>query len=138
MVSEQDLWISKSLLILIGSFIIFSVVGIMMMRVITPTAVLINGLLRYIPGKGRFISRSVLYSKRLDNIEEILNRIVVEDYERRKQDDERRKQDDERRTEVRKLDEEEHRKIRRSLTDFIGYVQPKCRQDAGSFDGNFI
>ncbi len=27
MVSDQDLWISKSLLILIGSFIIFSVVG---------------------------------------------------------------------------------------------------------------
>ncbi len=28
MVSEQDLWISKSFLVLIGSFIIFSVVGI--------------------------------------------------------------------------------------------------------------
>ena len=27
-VTEKDLWISKSLLILIGSFIIFSVVGV--------------------------------------------------------------------------------------------------------------
>eukprot|EP01035_Chromulina_nebulosa_P036852 gene36852-49704_t len=96
------------------------------MRVITPTAVLVNGLLRYIPGKGRFISssRSFFYrSKRIDNIEEILNRIVVEDYERRKQDDERRKQDDERLKEVQKLDQEEHRKMRRSLTDLIGYNQ---------------
>lgn len=28
MITEQDLWISKSFLILIGSFMIFSVVGI--------------------------------------------------------------------------------------------------------------
>lgn len=28
MVTEQDLWISKSILVLIGSFIIFSVVGV--------------------------------------------------------------------------------------------------------------
>ncbi len=28
MVTEQDLWISKSFLILIGSFIIFSLVGV--------------------------------------------------------------------------------------------------------------
>jgi hypothetical protein len=29
MVSEQDLWISKSFLILIGSFIIFSLLGVL-------------------------------------------------------------------------------------------------------------
>jgi hypothetical protein len=29
MVSEQDLWISKSILILIGSFLIFSIVGVL-------------------------------------------------------------------------------------------------------------
>lgn len=29
MVSEQDLWISKSFLVLIGSFIIFSLVGLL-------------------------------------------------------------------------------------------------------------
>jgi hypothetical protein len=28
MVTEQDLWISKSFLVLIGSFIIFSLVGV--------------------------------------------------------------------------------------------------------------
>ena len=28
MVTEQDLWISKSILVLIGSFIIFSLVGV--------------------------------------------------------------------------------------------------------------
>ena len=79
--------------------------------------------LRYIPVKeGRYSSsRSLFYFSRrrkridIDNIEEILNRIVVEDYERRKKEDERRKQDDER--ERRKLDQEEHRKMRRSLTD---------------------
>jgi hypothetical protein len=29
MVTEQDLWISKSFLVLIGSFIIFSLVGVL-------------------------------------------------------------------------------------------------------------
>lgn len=28
MVTDQDLWISKSILILIGSFIVFSIVGV--------------------------------------------------------------------------------------------------------------
>ena len=69
-----------------------------------------TGFLVHRFARKRVISRGSL-SPRLDQIEEILIRITKADEERRKADEERRKESD-----------EEHRKMRRSLNELIGYI----------------